>query len=107
MRILVAEDHPTLAESIARGLRDEGYAVDLTRDGEEAMHWALTNQYGCIVLDIMMPGRDGWAVLRARPWISAHGTPSPTYGEIRPEAASGYHTGRARGRVCVPTSFPG
>jgi DNA-binding response OmpR family regulator len=65
MRILVAEDHPTLAESIARGLRDEGYAVDLTADGEEAMHWALTNQYGCIVLDIMMPGRDGWSVLRA------------------------------------------
>ena len=65
MRILVAEDHPTLAQSIARGLRDEGYAVDLTTDGEEAMHWAITNQYGCIVLDIMMPGRDGWSVLRA------------------------------------------
>ena len=65
MRILVAEDHPTLAESIARGLRDEGYAVDLTTDGSEAMHWALTNQYGCIVLDIMMPGKDGWSVLRA------------------------------------------
>jgi two-component system copper resistance phosphate regulon response regulator CusR len=65
MRILVAEDHPTLAESIARGLRDEGYAVDLTMDGSEAMHWALTNQYGCIVLDIMMPGKDGWSVLRA------------------------------------------
>jgi DNA-binding response OmpR family regulator len=65
MRILVAEDHPTLAQSIARGLRDEGYAVDLTMDGEEAMHWALTNQYGCIVLDIMMPGKDGWSVLRA------------------------------------------
>ena len=65
MRILVAEDHPTLAESIARGLRDEGYAVDLTHDGEEAMHYALTNQYGCIVLDIMLPGRDGWSVLRA------------------------------------------
>jgi two-component system copper resistance phosphate regulon response regulator CusR len=64
MRILVAEDHPTLARSIAQGLRDEGYAVDLTMDGEEAMHFALTNQYGCIVLDIMLPGRDGWSVLK-------------------------------------------
>src|SRR4051812_20328156 len=65
MRILVAEDHPSLAQSIATGLRDEGYAVDLTADGEEAMHWATTNQYGCIVLDIMLPGRDGWSVLKA------------------------------------------
>ena len=74
MRILVAEDHPTLAESIARGLRDEGYAVDLTMDGEEAMHWALTNQYGCIVLDVMMPGKDGWSVLRA---LRQRGTGTP------------------------------
>ena len=65
MRILVAEDHPTLAQSIAKGLRDEGYAVDVTGDGEEAMHFATTNPYSCIVLDIMLPGRDGWSVLRA------------------------------------------
>jgi DNA-binding response OmpR family regulator len=65
MRILVAEDHPTLAQSIAKGLRDEGYAVDVTTDGEEAMHFATTNPYACIVLDIMLPGRDGWSVLRA------------------------------------------
>jgi DNA-binding response OmpR family regulator len=74
MRILVAEDHPTLAKSIAQGLRDEGYAVDLTMDGEEAMHWALTNQYGCIVLDIMLPGRDGWSVLKS---IRQKGTATP------------------------------
>lgn len=74
MRILVAEDHATLAESIARGLRDEGYAVDLTMNGEEAMHWALTNQYGCIVLDVMMPGKDGWSVLRA---LRQRGSPTP------------------------------
>ena len=65
MRILVAEDHPTLAESIAEGLRDEGYSVDLTLDGEEAMHWATTNSYGCIVLDIMLPGKDGYSILKA------------------------------------------
>src|SRR5215218_10615675 len=65
MRILVAEDHPTLANSIAQGLRDEGYAVDLTLDGEEAMHFAQTNAYGCIVLDIMLPGKDGYTILKA------------------------------------------
>ena len=65
MRILVAEDHPTLAQSIAQGLRDEGYEVDLTMDGEEATHFATTNQYGCVILDIMLPGRDGWSVLRS------------------------------------------
>jgi heavy metal response regulator len=65
MRILVAEDHATLAESIAQGLRDEGYAVDLTLNGDEAMHMALTTSYDCIVLDLMLPGKDGWAILRA------------------------------------------
>ena len=44
MRILVSEDHPSLAQSIATGLRDEGYAVDRTMDGEEAMHWFLKEQ---------------------------------------------------------------
>ena len=65
MRILVAEDHPTLAQSIAEGLRDDGYAVDLSTDGEEAMHFATSNSYGCIVLDIMLPGKDGYAILKA------------------------------------------
>ena len=65
MRILVAEDHPTLAESIAQGLRDDGYAVDLTLDGNEALHYATTNSYGCIVLDIMLPGKDGYTILKS------------------------------------------
>ena len=63
MRILVAEDHPTLAQSIAEGLRDDGYAVDLTLDGDEALHYATTNTYGCIVLDVMLPGKDGYTIL--------------------------------------------
>jgi DNA-binding response OmpR family regulator len=65
MRILVAEDHPTLAQSIAEGLRDDGYAVDLTLDGDEALHYATTNAYGCIVLDVMLPGKDGYTILKA------------------------------------------
>ena len=65
MRILVAEDHPSLARSIADGLRDEGYAVDLTFDGNEAMHLASSNPYDAVVLDIMLPGRDGLSIIQA------------------------------------------
>ena len=64
MRILVAEDHPNLARSLADGLREEGYAVDLTQDGNEALHLAQTNPYDGILLDIMLPGKDGWAILK-------------------------------------------
>jgi len=63
MRILVAEDHPSLARTIASGLREEGYAVDLTFDGDEALHMARTNPYDGIVLDIMLPHKTGWAIL--------------------------------------------
>jgi DNA-binding response OmpR family regulator len=65
MRVLVVEDHPSLARSIASGLRDEGYAVDLTFDASEALEQAKVNPYDAIVLDIMLPGRDGWSVLQA------------------------------------------
>jgi len=65
MRLLVAEDHPTLARSVANGLRDEGYAVDLTFDGEEALHMSSVNPYDGIVLDIMLPQRDGFSILSA------------------------------------------
>ena len=64
MRILVAEDHAPLARSIANGLREEGFAVDLTGDGEEALQLARHNPYDCVVLDVMLPGRDGWSVLQ-------------------------------------------
>jgi len=64
MRVLVAEDHGPLARSIANGLREEGFAVDLTGDGQEALHWAQSNPYDCVVLDIMLPGRDGWSVIQ-------------------------------------------
>jgi two-component system, OmpR family, response regulator len=64
MRLLVAEDHPNLARSIASGLRDEGYAVDLTFDGEEALHMASVNPYDGIVLDINLPQRDGFSIIQ-------------------------------------------
>jgi DNA-binding response OmpR family regulator len=63
MRVLVAEDHPSLARSIADGLRDEGFAVDLTFNGDEAQHLATAHNYDLIVLDIMLPGQDGFTLL--------------------------------------------
>lgn len=64
MRILIAEDHPSLARSLADGLREEGYAVDLTHDGDEALHLAQVNSYDGILLDIMLPGKDGFTILK-------------------------------------------
>jgi DNA-binding response OmpR family regulator len=64
MRILVAEDHAMLARSIANGLREEGFAVDLTADGEEALQLTRANPYDCLVLDVMLPSRDGWSILQ-------------------------------------------
>ena len=63
MRVLVAEDHPTLARSVADGLREEGFAVDLTFNGDEAMRSANNHPYDCVILDIMMPGKTGLQVL--------------------------------------------
>jgi two-component system OmpR family response regulator len=63
VRILVAEDHPSLARSLAEGLREEGYVVDLTHSGTEADHLARANPYDCLILDIMLPGLEGWDVL--------------------------------------------
>jgi len=63
MRVLVAEDHASLARSIANGLREEGYAVDLTFDGDEALRWATINSYDCAVLDVMLPSKNGWTIL--------------------------------------------
>lgn len=65
MRLLVVEDHPLLAESIVQGFRKEGYAVDHTSHGDEAERLAEANPYDCVILDIMLPGKDGWAVLQS------------------------------------------
>jgi two-component system copper resistance phosphate regulon response regulator CusR len=63
-RVLVAEDHPSLARSIVDGLREEGFEVDLAPDGLAAENLLSTHRYDCVALDIMLPGRDGYAILR-------------------------------------------
>ncbi|MGI9033185.1 MAG: response regulator transcription factor [Acidimicrobiales bacterium] len=64
MRILVAEDEPRMAALLKRGLEEESYAVDVTGDGEEAVWYACENTYDAIILDVMLPGLDGFEVCR-------------------------------------------
>ena len=64
MRILLAEDERKVAEHVRAGLSAEGYAVDLPASGDEALWMAITNPYDALVLDIMMPGIDGFSVVR-------------------------------------------
>jgi DNA-binding response OmpR family regulator len=64
MRVLVVDDEVDLAEAVARGLRREGYAVDVAFDGDEALDKILVNQYDLVCLDVTMPGTDGREVCR-------------------------------------------
>ena len=65
MRLLVVDDDPKLAGAVARGLRNEGHAVDVAADGDAALMQAAVWPYDAIILDVMLPGRDGIEVLRA------------------------------------------
>ena len=62
MRILVADDEAKIAQFIRKGLKEEGYAVDVASDGDEALNLALHEDYDAVVLDIMLPGIDGIGV---------------------------------------------
>ena len=64
MRVLVAEDEKKIASHIHRALREAGFAVDEVHRGDEAMEYVNTRQYDVLVLDIMMPGRDGLSILK-------------------------------------------
>ncbi|MET9254503.1 response regulator transcription factor [Streptomyces sp. NPDC003717] len=65
MRILIVEDEKRLALSLARGLTAEGYAVDVVHDGREGLHRATEGAYDLVVLDIMLPGLNGYRVCAA------------------------------------------
>ena len=64
MRLLVVEDDVRVASFIRRGLREEQYTVDLASDGEQALFLAQTGEYDLIILDLMIPNRDGLDVVR-------------------------------------------
>jgi two-component system, OmpR family, response regulator len=64
MRTLVVEDEPDLLNSLIKALREDGYAVDGAADGEEGLYKAENYDYDAVVLDVMLPGIDGWELLR-------------------------------------------
>lgn len=63
MKILYAEDSKTLRETVARGLRQSGYTVVTSADGNEALNALLEQEFDVVILDIMLPGPDGFAIL--------------------------------------------
>jgi len=65
MRILLVEDEPDAARMVAKGLREQAYAVDVVADGESACFQASVADYDAIVLDVLLPRQDGFAVCRS------------------------------------------
>ena len=74
MKLLVVEDDAVLRKALTRGLREAGYAVDDTGDGAEGLWYARSGSYDGIVLDILLPGRDGLAILQT---LRAEGAAAP------------------------------
>ena len=64
MRVLLVEDDSRIAHFVAKGLREQSYAVDVVRSGEEALYQAAINTYDLIILDVMIPAPDGFAVCK-------------------------------------------
>src|ERR1044071_218265 len=65
MRVLIVEDEPKTAAYLRKGLTENGFVVDIARDGREGDELARSEDYDLIVLDVMLPGMDGWALLRS------------------------------------------
>jgi two-component system OmpR family response regulator len=65
MKLLLIEDNQKASDWLCQGLREAGFVVDSVTDGRDGLHLALNQNYALIVLDIMLPGMDGWQVLRS------------------------------------------
>ncbi|HEX5166207.1 MAG TPA: response regulator transcription factor [Thermomicrobiales bacterium] len=74
MRVLVVEDDQRILDFIRKGLAEEGHAVDVAQDGDEALDWPAVVDFDAIVLDVMLPGRDGLEVCRT---LRARGVRTP------------------------------
>jgi two-component system copper resistance phosphate regulon response regulator CusR len=64
VRILIVEDEPQAAAMLAMGLREQGYQAEIAGDGERALTLARNNRYNLVILDVILPGRDGFSVCR-------------------------------------------
>jgi two-component system, OmpR family, copper resistance phosphate regulon response regulator CusR len=65
MRILVVEDETKTADYLKKGLSENGHVVDVAHHGEDGLHLAMTEPFDLLVLDIQLPGRDGWSILHS------------------------------------------
>ena len=65
MKILIVEDEPKAGEYLRQGLREAGYVVDLVTNGVDGLHHGLEGDHDLVILDVMLPGMDGWQVLRS------------------------------------------
>jgi two-component system copper resistance phosphate regulon response regulator CusR len=64
MKVLIVEDEVKTADYLRKGLSENGFCADVATDGPGGLHLALTGEYDVIVLDVMLPGMDGWSVLQ-------------------------------------------
>jgi len=64
LRLLIVEDEAKTGDYLRQGLQEAGFVVDLARDGRDGLHDALCIDYDLLILDVMLPGLDGWGVLR-------------------------------------------
>jgi two-component system copper resistance phosphate regulon response regulator CusR len=94
MRILLVEDEPGAAQMLAKGLREQSYAVDVAMDGETAVYQAGVNDYDLVILDVMLPLKDGFEVCRE---LRAEGVTFPilmlTARDAPPDRVTGLDTG--------------
>jgi len=72
MRILVIEDDKKTAAFLAKGLREDGFFVDVAGDGESGLELALSKRYDLLIVDVMLPRKDGWAVVGALRGAGSH-----------------------------------
>ena len=63
MKVLIVEDEPKTAAYLKRGLEENGFVADVAENGEDGSHLAQTRSYDLIILDAMLPGRDGWSII--------------------------------------------
>jgi two-component system, OmpR family, copper resistance phosphate regulon response regulator CusR len=94
MRILLVEDEPDAAQMLAKGLREQSYAVDVVSDGDAVVYQASVNDYDLVILDVMLPFKDGFEVCRE---LRAAGLAFPilmlTARDAPPDRVAGLDTG--------------
>ncbi|MGE6473444.1 response regulator, partial [Serratia proteamaculans] len=65
MKLLIVEDQPKTGHYLRQGLSEAGFCVELVADGTTGQHLALSGDYALLILDVMLPGRNGWQILQA------------------------------------------